>query len=168
MIDIEVLRFFLTELEIDTEHMSLLFEVLEKIEAEEESRKIFSSFYTPYKEKGILDYQSLIKECLPKLWDILGDIHNYKINYAILFALAPHSEHFYLEKGHSHNIWIDSILDLKWKMLDCVDITGFAGIRSSSLPWFDRWFSGERFAFHRLQFEINPSGRSRVTREVHS
>jgi hypothetical protein len=93
------------------------------------------------------------------LWELLPEIHKYTVNLAVLFALAPYSEHFYYENGVTREVWINSLHDLKWKLLDCIDINGFAGIRSSSLAWFDRWFFGTRFAFHRLQFEINPSTR---------
>lgn len=155
--DVFVLRCFLSELKIEEEHQLIIFDTLKKIEKHDEAKKLFFSFYTPYKEKGELDYDVFYKESLPKLWELLPDIHKYTINLAVLFALAPYSERFYYDTGVSREIWINSLLDLKWKLLDCIDINGFAGIRSSSLAWFDRWFFGTRFAFHRLQFEINPS-----------
>ena len=155
--DIKTLKAFLSELAIAEEHQSVIFETLEKIEANDEARALFYSFYTPYKERGELDYDAFHKEALPKMWELLPEIHKYAINLAMLFALAPYSEKFYEKPGISRDIWINSLLDLKWKLLDCLEINGFAGIRSSSLPWFSRWFFGERFAFHRLQFEINPA-----------
>ncbi len=155
--DIKTLKAFLSELTINEEHQSVIFDTIEKIKGNDAARELFFSFYTPYKEKGELDYDVFHKESLPKLWELLPDIHKYTINLASLFALAPYSERFYYDTGVSREVWINSLLDLKWKLLDCVDINGFAGIRSSSLPWFSRWYFGERFAFHRLQFEINPS-----------
>jgi len=160
MLDKKLLGKFLCELEIEDAHQEKIFDVLLKISKDEGARELFLSYYTPYREIGKLDYNALYKEALPSISEMLPSVHRYEINLAVLFALAPYSEHFYTEKGHSHKIWIDSILDLKWKMLDCVDINGFAGIRTASLAWFDRWFFGERFAFHRLQFEINPSGKA--------
>ena len=157
MSDKQKLKNFLSELAISDEHQDVIFDTLKKIEENEEACKLFFSFYTPYKEKGELDYDALYKEALPKMWELLPDIHKYTVNLAVLFALAPYSEHFYIENGVSHEVWINSVLDFKWKLLDCIDINGFAGLRSSSLAWFDRWFFGTRFAFHRLQFEINPS-----------
>ena len=155
--DIKALKNFLSELVIEENYQTAIFDTLKKIKENDEASALFFSFYTPYKEKGELDYNALYKETLPKMWELLPDIHKYTVNLAVLFALAPYSEHFYIENGVSHEVWINSILDLKWKLLDCIDINGFAGIRSSSLAWFDRWFFGVRFAFHRLQFEINPA-----------
>ena len=157
--DVMVLQYFLSDLTISAEHQSVIFDTLSKIEKNDEAKKLFFSFYTPYKEKGELDYNTFYKENLPKLWELLPDIHKYTINLAVLFALAPYSERYYYDTGVSREVWINSMLDFKWKLLDCIDINGFAGIRSSSLAWFDRWFFGKRFAFHRLQFEINPSTR---------
>lgn len=159
MFDKTVLKNFLEELKIEKSHSDVIFNTLDSIEANDKARELFLSFYSPYKEKGELDYQALIKEALPKLWE-LPKMHKYEINLAVLFSLAPFAEPFYLQKGFSHKIFIDSILDLKWKLLDCIDINGFAGIRSSSLPWFERWFFGSRYAFHRLQFEINKATSS--------
>ena len=155
--DTVFLKSFLSELKIEEAHQDKIFEVLEKIQENDEASELFSSFFVPYKEKGELDYDAFYKESLPKLWALLPEIHKYEINLATLFSLAPYSEKFYIEKGFGHDIWINSILDLKWKLLDCIDINGFAGIRSSSLAWFVGWFFGERYAFHRLQFEINPA-----------
>lgn len=157
MFDKQKLKNFLEELTIDAASQDAIFKTLEKIEGNCEARELFYSFFTPYAEKGVLDYDALYKEALPKMWELLEGVHKYTVNLATLFALAPYSEHFYIENGVSREVWINSLLDLKWKLLDCIDINGFAGLRSSSLAWFDRWFFGTRFAFHRLQFEINPS-----------
>ena len=157
--DTVFLKRFLRELEISDADASVIFETLEKIQKNQKAYEIFSAVINPYIENAELDYKSLKDITLPALYEII-DAHEYEINLAVLFSLAPYSEHFYLEKGFSRKIWINSLLDLKWKMMDCIDINGFVGIRSASLPWFERWFFGTRYAFHRLQFEINPSKRS--------
>ena len=153
MFDKQKLKIFLEELTIDTDSQDAIFKTLEKIEENCEASELFYSFFTAYAEKGVLDYDALYKEALPKLWELLDGVHKYTVNLATLFALAPYSEHFYIENGVSREVWINSLLDLKWKLLDCIDINGFAGLRSSSLAWFDRWFFGTRFAFHRLHRE---------------
>ena len=86
--DIKTLKSFLTELAIEENHQTVIFETLEKIKENGEACELFFSFYTPYKEKGELDYDVFYKESLPKLWELLPEIHKYTINLAVLFALV--------------------------------------------------------------------------------
>jgi len=99
MLNKHQLENFLCELEIEATHKDIIFNVLDKIKSNAKAQNVFDSFYIPYMEKGELDYNAFYKEALPELWEILPDIHKYTINLATLFAMAPHSEHFYTEKG---------------------------------------------------------------------
>lgn len=144
------------QLEIEKEAEQVIFDVLFEIEKNSEARQIFLPLYNRYKNEHKLDYKNLTDEVLPRMSELVS-VHRYKLNMAVLFSILPYSIYFYNEESVTFEIWKNSVLDFKWKMLDCYDINGFFGIRTASLPWFERWFFGKRFAFHRLQFETNNS-----------
>ena len=51
-------------------------------------------------------------------------------------------------------IWRNSMMDLKYKLIECRLVRGIYG--SFVASWFDRFFNLTRFALGRLQFEVVP------------
>lgn len=152
MINKEELKSFFEAFELSADISEGILATLAVIENSEAASCVFEGIYEKYKNEHELDYKELIKATLPYISETTA-LHQYKVNLAVLISLAPYSKYFYDRQNIDYSVWLESILDIKWKMLDCFDINGFYGIRTSSLPWFERWFFGTRYAFHRLQFE---------------
>ena len=79
-------------------------------------------------------------------------MHKFEIQLILALLLAPHSEYFYQKKGYSHKLWLESLIDIKWKMRECLEVNGFYGARPFS--WFKNWYFADRVTLGRLQFEI--------------
>jgi len=148
-----ILEDFLPRLKVSDEDKREILAAYRELSENEEADEILDTIIGKYAERGELDYTKLTDEQLPHLEKISG-MHRYRVNMATLFPLLPFTEPYYKKAEVSERVWLDSIYDLACKILDCREIVGMAGLRSSSLNWFRAWFFAERFAFHRLQFEL--------------
>lgn len=87
----------------------------------------------------------------------LTGIHPYTIHLLFYIGLSRPLRELYRQKGISPEIYRDSMLDLKWKLLECREMYGVWG--SFVADWFYGFFKLTRFALGRLQFERIPFGR---------
>lgn len=142
---------FLDELNFSQEETSETLNIFDRIQENEEARRLFDSYYIPFKEKHELDFDSFVQNCLPKVTELTG-IHRYKVNLSLCAALAPHSKYFYDKLGLDYKIWRDSLMDIKWKLRETLACAHMIGTFSSS--WFKSWYFAKRLIFHRLQFEL--------------
>lgn len=78
-------------------------------------------------------------------------ISEYESRLVFYLLLLLYSEPYYRRAGLDETVRYDSLLDFKWKMLECLDIYGVYGIFTT---WMGKWFVAERAAFGRLEFDI--------------
>ncbi|MBO5248477.1 MAG: DUF5596 domain-containing protein [Clostridia bacterium] len=83
------------------------------------------------------------------------NINHYTLDLLLYICMAKHCRELYDQAGIPVKIYHDSMLDLKWKMLECKKIFNIWGTFVGS--WLDRFFELSRFALGRLQFEDDPS-----------
>ncbi len=82
-------------------------------------------------------------------------IHRYALDLLFFICLAKHCRELYDQAEIPLKIYHGSMLDLKYKLLECKKIYGVWG--TFVAPWFYRFFELSRFALGRLQFEDDPS-----------
>ena len=82
----------------------------------------------------------------------LVDIHEFSAIFLAYACLTKRLKIVYNEKNMTEQNWLDCVLDLKWKLLECFNIKKIWG--TSVGDWFGDWFAFKRFAFGRLQYEI--------------
>ena len=97
----------------------------------------------------------------PSLAEKLGTIatetgiHSYTVDMIFLLLAAYPLRYLYLQKGIDEKIYIDTLKDLKYKLMECKKLHGvwgtFVGQR-----WYPRFFRMELFALGRLQYETKP------------
>ena len=87
----------------------------------------------------------------------LTEIHPYTVHLLFYIGLSFPLRERYRQKRIGMDIYRDSMLDLKWKMLECRQVYGIWG--SFVAWWFDGFFRLTRFALGRLQYERLPFGR---------
>ena len=80
------------------------------------------------------------------------EIHQYASNLIFFIALSKRLKEYYISRGISLDIYKDSVLDLKYKMLKCIKIFGIWG---SETRWFVGFYQMNRFAFGKLEFEMS-------------
>lgn len=85
------------------------------------------------------------------------EICRYSLDLLLYICMTEHCRELYDQAEIPVKVYHDSMLDLKWKMLECKNVHDIWGIMVA--PWFDRFFELSRFALGRLEFDDNPSTR---------
>ncbi len=104
---------------------------------------------------GSLPAYKRVKECCKGISEKTG-IHPYTLELLYYICISKHLLSLYLEKGLERQIWHDSMLDLKYKLIECHLVKNIWGCFVAE--WFGRFFDLTRFALGRLQFELLPFG----------
>ena len=81
-------------------------------------------------------------------------VSSYTIDLLYFICLAKHCLEKYEKAGLPMEFYHRSMLDLKWKLMECKKVKNTWG--SFVAYWFPRFFELSRFAMGRLQFEIDP------------
>ena len=82
-------------------------------------------------------------------------VSSYTIDLLFFICLAKHCREKYELAGLPMEFYHRSMLDLKWKLMECKRVKGIWG--SFVAFWFPRFFDLSRFAMGRLQFELDPA-----------
>lgn len=96
--------------------------------------------------------EELVKQlcCCEQMEQETG-IQGYTLDLLFLLRCAEILRVNYRRKGLPDRIFLDSMMDLKWKLLECRKIYGVNGVFVGF--WYDRFFDMTRFALGRFQFE---------------
>lgn len=121
------------------------------IYASTEAARIFDGILAVYRQNYSCDYKALLSEC-DKAAELCG-VHSYTVRLLAFICMSRRLRENYTEKGIDLAIWHNSMLDLKYKLIECKLVKGIYG--SFVASWFDRFFNMTRFALGRLQFEIS-------------
>lgn len=102
------------------------------------------------------DYGNILK-IADEISEITG-IHEYTVKLLVFICLSKRLRELYSERDISESIWYDSVCDLKYKLYECRDVYGINGTFVAG--WFGGFFSLNRFALGRFQFEIGKFGHN--------
>lgn len=146
---------FFKDFEYSETDSKFLIGIYDKIADNRETQSLLEAALQQYHDSyEACDYDKLIKlsdEIALKL-----DICEYTVELLIFICLSKRAKELYKERGINHQIFKDSMLDLKYKMLECQAVKGITG---TFVPeWFSGFFKLTRFALGRLQFEITDFG----------
>ena len=78
-------------------------------------------------------------------------VHIYTVHMTFLRACSRPLRYMYIQKGISEEIYLDTMMDLKYKLVECHKLYGIWG--TFVFGWFRRFFLLERFKLGRLQYE---------------
>lgn len=138
----EVLR----EFEYDAECCEAMEATCDKMLADEATRDALCEKLELYRG-GELDWKGLTAVA-DEAAERLG-IHKAATRLVAYISLVPYSYHFFEERGLGRREWYDSMIDLKWKARETRSVDGLWGTHTD---WFREFFTAERVAFGRLQF----------------
>ena len=79
-------------------------------------------------------------------------VRSYTSELLLFICLSRKLRERYVERGIDLSIWHDSMLDLRYKLDECLAVYGICG--SFVAGWFPGFFNLTRFALGRLQFEL--------------
>ncbi|MBO5212191.1 MAG: DUF5596 domain-containing protein [Clostridia bacterium] len=138
-------------LEYPEESKPSLISAYDKIMANADCTKQFDELIKIYENDCNCNYDSILKQC-----SVIANeagIHEYEAQLLIFMCFSKHLKELYKEQGISEKIWRNSMLDLKYKLLECKAVKDIWG--SFVAWWFPGFFNVTRFGLGRLQFEIS-------------
>lgn len=92
------------------------------------------------------------------------DLNDDTVIMVYLLCMTKHTRILYQEKNLPYSLFKDTFKDFNYKLRECHDRTGAWGV-CCYRAWFTWFFTLERFALGRLQYEIKPfRGREPYTK----
>ncbi len=152
---------FLKEFDYPEEARAELVEAYGMIESDEFAKNELDDFIRMYDETEKPDYNNIFGRT-QKMADSSG-AHKYKIELLIFIFFSKKLKERYIEKGIDLSIWHNSVLDLKYKLLECKAVKNIWG--AFVAWWFPGFFDLTRFALGRLQFETSKYDQEDYTKD---
>ncbi|MBO7297268.1 MAG: DUF5596 domain-containing protein, partial [Clostridia bacterium] len=136
--------------EQDAAHLSTC---LQKIYANDEARAHFEQALSAYDADMNCDYGQIMG--MARQAGSAVGVRSYTSELLLFICLSRKLRERYVERGIDLSIWHDSMLDLRYKLDECLAVYGICG--SFVAGWFPGFFNLTRFALGRLQFEDDPA-----------
>ena len=142
------LESFMTESEYPVKAICDILSAYDKLEGSCHS-ELFS-LIEEYNNSNNLNYE-IIEEKVKQISKI-ADVHEYTGALILLLCYTKKLREYYAQNGISDEIFQNTVLDLRYKLDECILVKGVCG--TFVLKWFWGFYKLERFALGRLQFEI--------------
>jgi hypothetical protein len=143
------LNSIMEKLEFPEDARITLLTAFDKIADDKVASAWFSYLLNIYKNKKVFDSQQI--DSIKVLGNTLK-IHEYTSAMILLLCMTEHLLKLYKERGLSEELWLNTIRDLKYKLLECRSRYNIDG--TSVVWWYPRFYKMELFMLGRLQFEI--------------
>ena len=147
----EYLKDFFRLCEYPKEASDSLLSDYEKLSGCPATAAVFEKYISMYESKpdGRIDFKTMLEEV--RGVSAAAGVHTYAAELLIYCCLTCHLRTLYKEHGIADEIWKDTVLDLRYKLMECYSMHGIWG--SFVAFWFDLFFCLDRFALGRLQYE---------------
>ena len=143
---------FLNEFEYPDEAQTVILSGYDYLKSQKDLADFFDSSFKAY-ENGYFNWDEELKilEELTKE----RDVHTYTLNLIFFICMTKHARVLYEEKELPYSLFKDTFMDLRYKLVETKNRYGVWGT-SCYLAWYIWFYTLERFALGRLQFEIKP------------
>ncbi|MBR3836413.1 MAG: DUF5596 domain-containing protein [Clostridia bacterium] len=121
----------------------------DKILADEKANRIYEAMYRAYwlKKKNFDHFEDKVKA----LAEMIGE-SEYTVKLVLLLNCTKPLLALYKKEGISEDIYWNTIIDLKVKMIECMENYGVYGTFVAG--WFKQFYTLERFGIGRFQYEL--------------
>ena len=154
MLELEKQRVYIQDLmdklSFPTDAQKAFLDALDSISNNKTASAWFLCLLQQYNESEHCSYKQMLAH-IKALGEAVG-IHEYTASMLLFLCMAERLRLRYLERGIDESIWLNSLLDLRYKLTECRLIYGING--SFVSWWFPEFFNLTRFALGRLQFEV--------------
>ena len=144
----DALKKYLEEFEYSEDYKTVFLPAMDKLLESCDAKSALLGHIEEYKA-GNLNWEAIGADAV-KYAPVVG-IHEYTSRFLFYTALIPYSYRYFEEKGLGYAEWYDSMIDFKWKVDECVKCYGVIGVFTE---WFKSFFTADRVAFGRLQFNL--------------
>ncbi len=159
----EYIKNFFDEFEYPEEAKAVLFDAFEKIYNCESAWAYFDALIKNYEETDKFSGGQTLNDATLAAREagVLDD----QGTLLIFCCYSKHLREMYIKNGIDTKIWYDSMCDLRYKAIECFKVRGYWGSFVSG--WFPGFFSLDRFALGRLQFEKSAYGEEKIVYDKH-
>ena len=144
------LKEFLEKFDYPTDSREAFLKALDKINSNQKSAELFNDNLKLYSRNYNCDFEPIFEACDEISY--ISDIHEYTVKLLQLICMTKYTLDHYISAGYDENLWYETMLDLKYKLIECKLIKHIDGTFVAS--WLSGFLKLSRFAFGRLQFEI--------------
>lgn len=141
---------FFTEFDYPVGAGEALMAAYERIYSSADTAERFNALIAEYDKSYSIDYTAAL-EAMRRLSADAG-VHEYTGDLLLFICYSKRLEKYYEEAGLDREIFVTSMFDLKYKLIECHLMHGVWG--SFVASWFPGFFYLNRFGFCKLQFEI--------------
>ena len=134
---------FFEEFDYPAESRPFMLSAYDSIMAKENAASVFNELLASYDTSYDIDYGAAIE----KMKTVSADagIHEYTGALLLFLCFSKRLEKYYEEAGLDRSIFVTSMYDLKYKIIECILVRGVWG---SYVPsWFSGFFFLNRFGF---------------------
>ncbi len=130
-----------------------------------EDNKAFYEKFEDIKNTYMYPEADDVHKALARLTELSEEmgVHEYTVHFVFFMVCSEILLERYKEKGISVDIYWESMMDMRYKFLECLDCKGIYGTFVAS--WFDGFFSMNRFGLGRFQYEYSEFDRDDYTTE---
>ncbi len=146
----EYLNTFFEEFSYPQEAREALLSVYDAIYADGFSAREFESILTLYENDLNSDFGQML--CRMEQVSERAGVSLCGAKLLMCLCMSRRLREYYHAAQMDEAIWYTSMMDLKYKLIECRLVYGIWG--SFVCAWFDRFFNMTRFGFGRLQFEL--------------
>ena len=129
-------------------------EAYEWMNKNEQASELYLELLNAYAENKNCDYDMLVKK-MDEISKMIN-VHIYTGRLVLYIGLSKQLKEYYREAGIDESVWRSSMMDLKYKLMECKEVYNLWGVFTT---WFDGFFRMTRFALGRLQFDMATFGR---------
>ena len=141
---------FFDEFDYPEESRTVLLSAYDSIMASASAAEAFNALMAEYDGSYSIDYGAALNTV--KILSEDAGIHEYTGALLLFICYSKRLEKYYEEAGIDRSIFVTSMYDLKYKLIECQLMHGIWG--SFVASWFPGFFYLNRFGFCKLQFEI--------------
>lgn len=144
-----MIREFLTKYGFPKSAADFLSDAYDKLSCSK-SFEAFHALISQYETEAAIDF-----DCVSRILAEIGKqtgIHPYTLTTLWLISMTPHLKKLYSEHGYSMDIYDRSVLDIRWKVMECYNVYGIYGTFVGH--WTADFFRLKRFGIGRLEFNL--------------
>ncbi len=142
---------FCNEIRFPEEAIKDLQQNYSKLREKEACLEGFEELVEYFSKLGSKEEYEAIFSKLDEIAELSG-VHNYSLHMLYLIALSTHTRELYEEKNISYDIFLDSMSDLRAKLMECKELHGVWG--TCVAIWEIDLFNLNLIALGRLQYEL--------------
>ncbi len=142
----EYLKSFLDEFDYPVEAKSTFLFAYDKLC--EYDKVAFDEIIERYNQNIEIDFSAMITD-ISTLADKCG-VHEYTAYLLLFILLSKRLKKYMLDNGYGAEMWRESVVDLKYKLIECKLVKGVWG--TFCVNWFVGFYKLEKFKLGRLQF----------------